>query len=696
MIRKGTNMRTAILGLMKKKENLRRMGIFLMTFLFMFIVLATSLVTTKYSLKEGDIAKVDIKAQREVEDAAATEERRQQAGSAVPLQYNKRTEVMTGAVDNINSLFGKRAEAAQSELSAEEKISTLQNQTNFVLTETQARYFIGLQAEEASAMQSLLVSTLTELYESSNISDSTQSGYQADTSNAQEFIRSRIAGAALPGASGEIALQLALNEIKPNFYYDQAKTDEMKAEAAEKVSPVIIKKGQIIVKEGEPVTSRQIDLLKDLGLLNSQSGFQPYLYAALGMLVLLVLAVQWFYIYRLHPEVYMDESKLIMISLLNFTAVFIARMTAAASMFFIPLAFIPMVFTIALGQRISMASSLLNCILISGAVNFDLEITILAVANALIGSLATRKLQQRNKILYASAAVAAINAAMAFSLGLLLSNNVSDVGQKVMQVFAASLMSGMLAIGFLPFLEHMFGIVTTTKLLELSNPNSPLLKRLLMEAPGTYHHSVLVGNLAEHAAEAVGGSSLFVRVCAYYHDIGKLKRPYFFKENQLENDNPHDRISPKLSTHIVISHVKDGVDLAREHKLPKDIVDVIEQHHGTSLAKYFYITVRNSSDKPNEINETDYRYKGPLPETKEAGILMLADAVEAAVRSLSEPSKEKIEAMVDSIIRARVEDGQFDNCDLTFRDMEKIKDAFLMVFNGIYHSRIEYPEDKWA
>ncbi len=686
---------TRISGLMKNKENLRRLGIFLLTFLFMFIVLATSLVTTKYSLKEGDIAKVDIKAQREVEDAAATEERRQQAGSAVPLQYNKRTEVMTEAVDSLNGLFAKRAEEAQTELSAE-KISALQNQSDLVLSETQARYFLGLSEEDAAAMQNLLVSTLTELYESSNISDSTQSGYQADLSTAQEFVKARIAAAALSGSSGEIALQLALNEIKPNFYYDQDKTEELKAQAAERVSPVIIKKGQIIVKEGEPVTARQIEILKDLGLLNSQSGSPPYLYAVLGILVLLVLGIQWYYLCRLQPEVFYDPGKLIMINLLSFTAVFLARTTAAASMFFIPLAFIPMVLTISLGQRISMATSILNCILISGAVNFDIEITILAVANALIGSLATRRLQQRNEILRASAAVAAINAAMAFSIGLLLSNNVGDVGQKVVQVFAASLISGMLAIGFLPFLEHMFGIVTTTKLLELSNPNSPLLKRLLMEAPGTYHHSVMVGNLAEHAAEAVGGSPLFVRVCAYYHDVGKLKRPYFFKENQLENDNPHDRISPKLSTQIVISHVRDGADLAREHRLPKDIVSAIEQHHGTSLAKYFYITVRNSSDKPSEINETDYRYKGPLPETKEAGILMLADAVEAAVRSLSEPSSDKIEAMVDSIIKSRLEDGQFDSCDLTFRDMEKIKDAFLAVFNGIYHSRIEYPEDKWA
>lgn len=689
-------MGTRIFGILKKRENIKRLGIFLLTFMFIFIVLATSLVTTKYNLKEGDIAKVDIKAQREVEDAAATEERRQQASNSVPLQYNKKTEVMTEAVDRINSFFRIRSDISGSAGSTGEKIAALKSQTDFALTDAQAGYLLELSAEDAGVVQNLLAAALTELYQSSNISDSTQSSYQADMSIAEEFVKKRIDSAALPAASGEIALQLAYHEIKPNFYYDQAKTEEMKIEAADKVSAVLIKKGQIIVKEGEPVTGYQIGILEDLGLLNSESGSPLYLYVVLGILILLVTSMLWYYLYSLHPQVYYDTQKLIMINLLNCTAILIARTTAGASPFLIPLAFIPMVFTIAVNHRISMASSILNCILISGAVNFDIEITIFAVANAFLGALVTRKLQQRNEILYASAIVAAINAVMAFSLGLLLSSSFSDVGQKLLYVIAASLISGVLAIGFLPFLEHFFGIVTTTKLLELSNPNSPLLKKLLMEAPGTYHHSVLVGNLAEHAAEAVGGNSVFVRVCAYYHDVGKLKRPYFFKENQLENDNPHDKINPGLSTQIIISHVKDGADLAREYKIPKEIVEVIEQHHGTSLAKYFYLTVRNRSDKPTEINEMDYRYKGPVPETKEAGILMLADAVEASVRSLTGPSKEKIEEMVDSIIKSRLDDRQLDNCDLTFRDIEKIKDAFLAVFNGIYHSRIEYPEDKWA
>lgn len=689
-------MGNGIFGLLKKRENLRRLGIFLLTFLFIFIVLSTSLVTTKYNLKEGDIAKVDIKAQREVEDVAATQERRLQASNSIPLQYNKRTEVMTEAVGNINGLFNLREAVAGTAAGLAEKIANLKNQTDFALTDDRAQYLLELSNDDAAKLRDALVATLAELYESSNISDSTQSGYQSDMSRAQEYVKERIDSAALPGASGEIAIQLAFHEIKPNFYYDQAKTEELKKQAADKVSTVLIKKGQIIVKEGDQVTGYQVSILEDLGLVNSESGSPLYLYVVLGVLILLVMAMQWVYLFSLHPEVYGDNKKLIMINLLNCTAIVIARVIGTASAFFIPLAFIPMVFTIAVNHRISMASSLLNCILISGAVNFDIEITLLAVANAFVGSLITKKHQQRNEILYASAAVAAINLLMSVSLGLLLSNNISDLGQKALQVVSASLISGVLAIGFLPFLEHFFGIVTAAKLLELSNPNSPLLKRLLMEAPGTYHHSVLVGNLAEYATEAVGGNPVFARVCAYYHDVGKLVRPYFFKENQLENDNPHDKISPAMSTQIIIAHVKDGVELAREYKIPEDIIKVIEQHHGTSLAKYFYITVRNKSDSPSEIKESDYSYKGPTPKTKEAGILMLADAVEAAVRSLNTPTKEKIEEMTDSIIKSRLDERQLDNCDLTFSDIEKIKDAFLKVFSGIYHSRIEYPKDEWA
>ena len=237
----------------------------------------------------------------------------------------------------------------------------------------------------------------------------------------------------------------------------------------------------------------------------------------------------------------------------------------------------------------------------------------------------------------------------------------------------------------------MFGIITPLKLLELSNPNQPLLKMLLMEAPGTYHHSVIVGNLAEHAAQKIGANSLLARVGAYYHDIGKIKRPYFFNENQMAMDNPHDKITPSLSTLIITSHVKDGVELAKQHKVPGVVIDMIKQHHGDSVISYFYHKAKQGENS-DKVNMDSFRYEGPKPQTKEAAIVMLADSVEAAVRSMQDHSSGKIKGMIRKILRDKLESGQLDNCDLTLRDLDIIADAFLDILGGIFHQRIEYPD----
>lgn len=215
-----------------------------------------------------------------------------------------------------------------------------------------------------------------------------------------------------------------------------------------------------------------------------------------------------------------------------------------------------------------------------------------------------------------------------------------------------------------------------------------------MEAPGTYHHSIMVGNLAEAAAEELHANSILLRVAAYYHDIGKLSRPQFFKENQIGSKNPHDEISPNLSTLIITNHVKIGLEMAEKAKLPQEIKDMIAQHHGTTLVKYFYLTMKNNAEDPDSVKEEDYRYPGPKPKTREAGIMMLADSVEAAVRSIPDPTQGKVEAMVYKIFKDKLEDGQLDECDITFNDVSRIRKNFLKTFSSIYHERIEYPEDK--
>ena len=658
--------------------------------------MATSLITKKYNLKEGDIAKIDIKAQREVEDQFLTLERKQQAISTVPLQFNKKTEVKTEVITGINDFFIELSKVMAMGGDDNTKLKSLKANVQLGLSDEDFLNILALNNDEISMMQNFLLNSLQDLYDNYNISDNTQKSNQEDIKKAQEFLQTAANNAKLSRNVKALSLAIEYSQIKPNFYYDAVKTEELKKEASKKVVPVMIKKDQIVVKEGEPVTKYQIGILEDLGLLNSNNSFPAHLYISLAALIILVMTMEGFYLFKYYNDLFKDYKKLIMICLLNFAAVLIARTLATVSPFLIPLAFIPMIFTLVVNHKVALVSSLLNCILISGAVNFNIEITLLAISNALMGTVLLKKLHQRNEILFSTLYIGFVNVVLTFSVGLLISSSVEDVFKKSLFAFSASILSGILTIGFLPFFENVFDIVTNTKLLELSNPNNPLLKRILIEAPGTYHHSILVGNLAEYATEAVGGNALFSRVCSYYHDAGKIKRPYFFKENQLENDNPHDKITPNLSTLIITSHVKDGIELAKEYKIPQSIIDVLEQHHGTSLVQYFYLSVKNNSLNPSSIDENEFRYKGPIPETKEAGIIMLADAAEAAVRSLNEISKDKIEEKVNYIIKSRLEDGQLNNCDLTLRDIEKIREAFLKVFNGIYHSRIEYPRDKYG
>jgi len=681
--------------------------IFIVTALIVYSILVTALVPKKYTLNVGDIAKVDIKAPREVENEISTENNRTRAVENVGKKTIK-IPVKETAIENIGKLFSEVRRLNTSDTSKpatnskdvssgntsqeKEKIASLKKSNpipNFTYENYQS--LLKLEPEEVDDLNEFLKVNMTKLYDLTTINENKPE----EITMAQGIIATAFNNSDFSKNTREIGRAIANVEVRPNSIYDKEGTELLREEARKSVKPVMIKKEQIIVKEGEPITVEQKALLESLGLLDNTSNFEWSLYLSLAALVCLVILLQWFYLYKYHAEIFNDRKRLIMINILSIIAILLARILGIISLFAIPLACIPMLMTILIDDEVSIALNILNCILISVAVKFNFEITILAVLNSIVGVILLKKMQQRNDILYSSIYIAMINLAMCLSMGFLLSNSIIDVFKKAGMVCLASLISGVLTIGFLPFFESIFDIVTTVKLLELSNPNHPLLKRLLLEAPGTYHHSVLVANLSEVAAESVGANPVLARVSSYYHDIGKIKRPYFFKENQLGNDNPHDKITPNLSTLIIISHVKDGLEFAKEFKIPKVIQDVIQQHHGTSLVKYFYVTMKNSSDNPDEIKEEDFKYQGPNPESKEAAIIMLSDAVEAAVRSIPNPTKGKIEEMVNNIIKGRLNDGQLDNCDLTLKDLEKIRKAFLKVLSGIYHERIEYPLDKW-
>ncbi|EOU1840195.1 HDIG domain-containing protein [Clostridium perfringens] len=678
------------MGKLKEKtfdifKDYKKIILYIITFIVLYCTLMTGIITRKYDLKVGDIPKSDIKAHREIIDESATEARKKEAEEKVDKQYSLRTDVQKQSEEKIKGFFSSVEKVLAQDKSEEEKAKLIPR-AQFKITDEQANKIASMNAQSTKNLESVCIDGLNKAYEAP-----IEDGNEQDLKDAKKEYTDFISSSDLSDSEKAIALNF-VNVVEPNFFYDKEKTDELIKETLKQVPPVMIKKNQIVVSEGEPVTAHQLELLGTLGLL-SDSASAICIYIALGVLVIIVMYLQYGYIHKYYTAINKEFSKIVMISILNVFPVILARLFGMMSNYIIPLACMPMLITLLLNYKISLVFSMLNVILIGGAVGFNPNIIILAILNVVLGGTLLRKMQQRNDILYSSITVAVLSSILTFSVGTLTTNNFMEILADSTFAAAGAILSGILTIGVLPFFESTFDIVTNAKLLELSNPNNPLLKKLLMEAPGTYHHSILVANLAELAAEQVGGNPLLARIGAYYHDVGKTKRPYFFRENQFGKKNPHDRLKPEASSKIIISHVKDGSELAKEYNLPKTIHDFIVTHHGETLVKYFYLTVKNNSENPDEVKEEDFKYPGPKPMSKEQGIVMLADSTEAAVRSINEPTEEKIEKMVNNIIDDKLASGQLDNCDLTLRDISKIKKCFLKALNGIHHERIEYPDD---
>ena len=678
------------MGKLKEKtfdifKDYKKIILYIITFIVLYCTLMTGIITRKYDLKVGDIPKSDIKAHREIIDESATEARKKEAEEKVDKQYSLRTDVQKQSEEKIKGFFSSVEKVLAQDKSEEEKAKLIPR-APFKITDEQANKIASMNAQSTKNLESVCIDGLNKAYEAP-----IEDGNEQDLKDAKKEYTDFISSSDLSDSEKAIALNF-VNVVEPNFFYDKEKTDELIKETLKQVPPVMIKKNQIVVSEGEPVTAHQLELLGTLGLL-SDSASAICIYIALGILVIIVMYLQYGYIHKYYTAINKEFSKIVMISILNVFPVILARLFGMMSNYIIPLACMPMLITLLLNYKISLVFSMLNVILIGGAVGFNPNIIILAILNVVLGGTLLRKMQQRNDILYSSITVAVLSSILTFSVGTLTTNNFMEILADSTFAAAGAILSGILTIGVLPFFESTFDIVTNAKLLELSNPNNPLLKKLLMEAPGTYHHSILVANLAELAAEQVGGNPLLARIGAYYHDVGKTKRPYFFRENQFGKKNPHDRLKPEISSKIIISHVKEGSELAKEYNLPKTIHDFIVTHHGETLVKYFYLTVKNNSENPDEVKEEDFKYPGPKPMSKEQGIVMLADSTEAAVRSINEPTEEKIEKMVNNIIDDKLATGQLDNCDLTLRDISKIKKCFLKALNGIHHERIEYPDD---
>ena len=404
----------------------------------------------------------------------------------------------------------------------------------------------------------------------------------------------------------------------PNLVPDQAKLRQVQDEARKKVTPVTIEKGNLILREGEIVTSEHIRILRDLALIDNQ-GNRLLIFFSLAFFSLFIFGIGFFYLYRFNRKILYEENRLYLLTLVILVVLATAKIMSLPDIpwlrYLIPLAFGGVTLTILLDPQVAWVATALLSLMIGVVVDFNLSLTVFYFISGAISIYSVSNITQRKDMIRMGGLLAGVNFWAAVTLGLLFGerNFLNILGTAMIGGFNG-IFSIALANGFLPFLEQLFKVTSALSLLEMANPNMPLLKRLLIEAPGTYHHSIIMGNLAEAAADAIGADSILVRVGAYYHDIGKLQRPYFFVENQIAQDNPHEKLSPNLSTLIITSHVRDGVELARQYGLPDSVIEIIEQHHGTDLLRYFFKrAAENVQEEKETLAEGNFRYPGPKP-----------------------------------------------------------------------------------
>lgn len=499
----------------------------------------------------------------------------------------------------------------------------------------------------------------------------------------------------LPEVQAEIVSELARDVIKPNSFYNAQKTEEARRQARESVPPVsrTIAKGEIILREGDIVTSLDVEVLNALGLRQAEIEWPGVVSTAIFALLMAIILE--LYVFRFRQEYWVKWPRMLLLFLLLILFILAAKLMVSDQSllsYLLPTAALSMLLTVLLDPQLALTVTVLFSVVVGFMAGGSLELAVYALLGGLIASLSLSKVEKLNVFLRAGAYIALAN--LAVILVFHLPKQDYDAVQ-LLTLAGFSLLNGGLSAsltlaGFY-LLGTLFDITTSLQLMELARPTHPLLRELLLKAPGTYHHSILVSNMAEEAAGRIGADALLARVGAYYHDIGKIIRPYFFVDNQVEGMNVHEHLDPRTSAQIVISHVKDGLELAKKYRLPSKIRDFIPQHQGTSLATYFYRQALESEGE--EINEEDFRYPGPKPQTKETAIVMLADSCEAAVRAERPASLEEIEELVRKVISNKVLAGQLDECDLTLRDLDEIREAFISILQGVFHPRVKYPEE---
>lgn len=667
---------------MLSNRNFHRIAIGAAVFLLSYIIVINGAQPKKFQLMQGDKSEYTIYAPREIEDTITTKKLQEEAAAKVTPKYSRDDSITQGVLDSVSSLFNSIRQK-KSEVQAEAKTSI--NPDSVV--------DLGLEKNQVDKLVSLddyILKNYEESIKQVILKVMGQGITEESLERSQRDARDEINKINLPNDLKEIGGIICYNVIRPNMIEDKALTERARQEARSR-NVAKYEKGQIIVANGDTVNKAQIEVLKTLNLIKEKGKIDfPFWLSIFGITAFLMAAII-LYLYNYQKEVLESRSDLILMGIIFIITLLMARGLGEISFFLIPSSFAAILISMLLDIRLAVFINIILTVLIGIITKGDVGFVYLSLIGGTFAAFAVNRADQRKKLVLAGAAVSLIYGMVILCIGIINKEVFSKILVDSILGLINGLFSIVLAIGTLPFWESTFDVITPLKLLELSNPNQPLIKRLLLEAPGTYHHSLLVGNLAEVATEEIGGNALLARVAAYYHDIGKLKRPYFFKENQYL-DNPHERMTPNLSTLVITAHTRDGVELAEKFGIPIPIKDIIMQHHGTTLVAYFFHKAKKSERLENQTKQESFRYEGPRPTTKEAAVVMLADSIEAAVRSMPDKTEGRIEGLVRKIIKDKLEDGQLDLCDLTLKDLDTIARAFMKVLCGLYHGREEYPE----
>jgi putative nucleotidyltransferase with HDIG domain len=692
-----------------KSETFQRLLISILTILTAFIIVGNGALPKKYDLRVGDKSHYDISAPRDIENTIKTEEKALTAAEAVPSVMKRMENVPIDVLNEVddfvtsidyarksvekslldqgitrnNRNYNQRLEVEQA--IAAQKLSDNMSELGMHLTDEQVKYLIEVDEQVLAGFKKISRELISKIMKEeiternlANVIYSVQSDFQ-ETSLSQEL--------------KNIGGFLVKTVLRPNCVIDLAATTAKRGEAYRnaKENKEIISKDSRILSVGDIVTEDKYQVLMDLNLI--ETGKPDITFAAGIFVVLLLLAsLLILYMHFFCKNILTSRSDVILISVVVLLTLLISRVVNVYSPLLIPIFIAPMLISILLDLKLAILINFILAAAISFIIKGDTTFLYMAMISGTFSAFLVFKANQRSRLSASGLILACINVLVVVCMGIINKGGIRTIVNEGLIACINGIVSTVFTIGVLPFFEGTFNIITPFKLLELTNPNQPLIKKLLIEAPGTYHHSLMVGNLAEVATEAIDGNALLARVGAYYHDIGKLKRPNFFSENQL-SDNPHDRMTPSLSTLVITSHARDGVEMAEKYKIPLAIRDIIRQHHGTTMVVYFYHKAKKHDDG-DAVKEEDFRYEGPKPSTKEAAVVMLADSVEAAVRSMSDKTEGKIEGFVRKIIKDKLDDGQFDQCGLTLKDLDDIAKAFMRVFSGYFHAREEYPDIK--